>query len=81
MSGPARLLIQLVALAVVAGGCLAWGNHWRTKAIELEKAIPDEDRFVIELYQKLEKLEKRNQQLLDEIIRLEESGKEPESLD
>ncbi|MFT5469173.1 MAG: cell division protein FtsB [Verrucomicrobiales bacterium] len=71
MSGPARLMIELVALAIVAGACLSWGNDWRLKASEYQEQIPEDDKFVIELYRKLEKLEKRNQQLLDEIIRLE----------
>lgn len=64
MTGPARLVLELVTLAIVVGAGLAYGNHWKRQVLA-------EDGMLLELYRKVDQLEERNQQLLQEIRNLE----------
>ena len=78
MKGPARFMVELVAIAAVAGAGLTYGNHWRresealkSRISELEAQLLGEDDLLLELYRKVEQLEARNLELLEEVQRLE----------
>lgn len=71
MSGPTRFLVEIVGAAVIAGVALFYANEWRVKADEAEAQLIGEDKLLMDLYRKVEQLEKRNTELLDEVRRLE----------
>ncbi|MEM7012654.1 MAG: hypothetical protein AAF585_14350 [Verrucomicrobiota bacterium] len=71
MNGQTRLLLELIGAAIIAGAALFYANEWRAEAEEAKSQLLGEDKLLMDLYRKVEQLEKRNTELLDEVRRLE----------
>ena len=70
---PGRQLFELILAAVAIGG-LIYGIYWKRQVTSSSKLEVD-DQLLFDLYGKLERLEKRNEELLVRVQELETADK------